>query len=119
MGFVRTGRAERRRDKRLGKYVLTLEFDGQFYSTTDWSLGGFGIEGYQGSLRPGNIVPVTIVLETGHQTYEETAAASIVRNDAAGQKLAASFNELGSNALDLLDGWQTGRLQGLAARKSA
>ena len=114
MSFVQTGRAERRRDKRLGKHAITLELDGQFYSTKDWSLGGFGVDGYQGSLQPGNLVPVTIFLETGHQTFELTALASIVRNDDAGQKLVAKFNELGSDAFDLLDGWQTGRLQRLA-----
>jgi hypothetical protein len=117
MSFVQTGMAERRKNKRVGKYVITLELDGQFYSTADWSLGGFGVDGYQGSLQPGNLVPVTIVLETGHQTYEQTALASIVRN--AGQKLAAKFNELGNDALDLLDGWQSGRLQRLDAQKFA
>ncbi len=119
MSFVQTGRAERRRHKRLGKHVITLELDGQFYSTMDWSLGGFSVDGYQGSLQPGNLVPVTIVLETGHQTYEQTVLACIVRNDDNGQKLAAKFNELGSETIDLLDGWQTGRLQRLAAKKSA
>jgi hypothetical protein len=119
MSFVQTVRAERRRDKRLGKHVLTLELDGQFYSTTDWSLGGFGLDGYQGSLQAGNLVPVTIVLETGHGTYEQTALASITRYEDDGHKLAAKFNELGSDAFDLLDAWQTGRLQRLDAKKSA
>ena len=119
MSVVQTGRAERRRHKRFGKHVITLELDGQFYSTMDWSLGGFSVDGYQGSLQPGNLVPVTIVLETGHQTYEQKVRACIVRNDDNGQKLAAKFNELGSETIDLLDGWQTGRLQRLAAKKSA
>ena len=119
MNFVQTRRAERRRDKRLAKHVLTLELDGQFYSTMDWSLGGFCVDGYQGSLQPGNLVPVTIVLETGYQTYEQTARASIIRNDDASQTLAAKFSQLGSDAFDLLDGWQTGRLQRLAAKTSA
>jgi hypothetical protein len=119
MKFVQAGRAERRRDTRLGNHVLTLELEGQFYSTTDWSLGGFGLDGYQGSLQPGTLVPVTFVLETGHQTYEQSALASIVRNDDAGQKLAAKFDKLGKDAYDLLDGWQAGRLQGQDAQKSA
>ena len=119
MNFVQTRRAERRRDKRLVQHVLTLELDGQFYSTMDWSLGGFGLDGYQGSLRPGSLVPVTFVLETGHRTYEQTAVASIVRNDDSRQKLAAKFDKLGNDAFDLLDGWQTGRLQRLDVQKSA
>ena len=101
MKFVQTGRAERRRDTRLGNHVLTLELEGQFYSTTDWSLGGFGLDGYQGSLQPGTLVPVTFVLETGHQ------------------KLAAKFDKLGRDAYDLLDGWQAGRLQEQDAQKFA
>lgn len=119
MVFVQTAITERRRDKRPGRHVLTLEFDGQFYSTMDWSLGGFGIDGYQGSAQPGNLVPVTIVLETGHATYEQTALASVIRNDDVEQKLAAKFSELGNDAFDLLDGWQTGRLQRADTRKSA
>ena len=111
MNIVQTVRVERRHDKRLGKHVLTLELDGQFYSTTDWSLGGFCVDGYQGALEPGADVPATIVLETGHRTYEQRVLTSVVRNDDPGQKLAAKFKELGSDAFDLLDAWQTGRLQ--------
>ena len=117
MDFVPTDCAERRRENYPGNNVITLELDGEFYSTMDWSLGGFDVDGYQGSLQPGNLVPVTIVLETGHQTYEQTAFVSIVLN--AGQKLAAKFNELGSDARDLLDDWQSGRLQRLGAPKFA
>ena len=119
MKIVRAKSAERRKDKRYGKYVITLELDGQFYSTRDWSLGGFGVDGYQGTLEPGNLVPVTIVLETGYQTYEQTALASVVRNDDAEEKLAAKFNDLGNDTLDMLEGWQTGRLQEAEILESA
>ena len=119
MNFVQTVRVEQRRDKRIGKYVLTLELDGQFYSTTDWSLGGFAIDGYRGSLQAGNQVAVTIVLETVRETFEQTVLTSVVRNDEEEQRLAVSFNELESDAFDLLEGWQSGRLQRLAAKKSA
>lgn len=119
MRFVQAMRAERRRDRRLGKNVITLELDGQFYSTRDWSLGGFGVDGYQGSLQPGDLAPVSIVLETGRQTYERTVLAGIVRNDDAAQTLGARFKELGDEAFDLLDGWQTGRLQRRAAQNHA
>ena len=119
MNVVQTGIVERRSNQRLGKYVLTLELDGQFYSTTDWSLGGFCIDGYKGDLEEGGIADVAIVLETGSQTFEETVRTSIVRIEEDEQRLAARFTELESEAFDLLDGWQTGRLQRLAARKSA
>jgi hypothetical protein len=109
MDFDRTESADRRGDKPHGKHVITLELDGEFYSTTDWSLGGFGVDGYQGRLKPGNLVPVTIVLETARETYEHTAFAKIVQN--AGQQLAAKFNELGADALDFLTEWQEGHLQ--------
>jgi len=96
MKIVRAKSAERRKDKRYGKYGITLELDGQFYSTKDWSLGGFGVDGYQGTLELSNLVPVTIVLETGDQTYGQTAIASIVRNADAEEKLAAKFSDLGN-----------------------
>ena len=119
MGFVSTGKSERRRDKRLNKYVITLELQGQFYSTRDWSIGGFLIDGYQGSLQPGNVVPVNIVLESCAQTFEQQTDVMVARIDNLDQKLAARFSDLSDEAFDLLDGWQTGRLQRQANKKTA
>jgi hypothetical protein len=119
MNFVQTVRVEQRRDKRLGRYILTLELDGHFYSTSDWSLGGFSIGGYKGTLTAGNIVPVTIVLETGQATYEQAVDICVVRNDEEQERLGARFSDLGSDAFDLLENWQSGRLQRLAAKKTA
>ena len=119
MKIVRAKSAERQRHPRHGKCVITPELDGQFYSTMDWSLGGFGVDGHEGTLEPGNLVPVTIALETGYQTSEKSATASIVRNKNAEQKLAAEFNDLGNETLDMLDSWQIGRLREFEAQKTA
>lgn len=106
------GNTDRRRDQRTCDRVITLELEGQFYSTLDWSLGGFLIEGYEGVLQPGNSAPISIILEDGGKTMEQAATASIVRivsTDFELQQLAAKFNDLSDNAFGLLEGWQTGR----------
>lgn len=116
MKIERTGIAERRRDKRLGVQLITLDFDGQFYSTRDWSLGGFLIEGYEGTLRPTDTIPVGIIVEDGSRTWETGALVSVVRTEDGGRRLAARFNGLDTPTFELLEGWQSGRLQRHEAR---
>jgi hypothetical protein len=116
MTIERTGIAERRRDRRLGVRLVTLDFDGQFYATRNWSLGGFLIDGYLGTLGPSETAPVAIIVEEGSRIWEQDALVSVVRTEDDGQRLAARFNGLASETFDLLDGWQTGRLQRHSAR---
>lgn len=116
MRIERTGMAERRRDRRLGIRLITVEFDGQFYATKNWSLGGFLIDGYAGTLQPAETAPVGIIVEDGRRTWERGALVSVVRTEDEGQRLAARFNGLDGATFDLLDGWQSGRLQRRAAR---
>lgn len=110
MNFIPPKTVERRRDKRLRNRVITLELEGEFYSTLDWSLGGFLIEGYDGDLEPGKLAPVSIILEEGSETVEQPATASIVRivrSDLELRQLAAQFSDLSDKAFELLEGWQS------------
>jgi hypothetical protein len=111
MAISRTGLGERRKNKRLYARMITVDFDGEFYATRDWSLGGFLIDGYDGALEPAQTVRVGIILEDGTRTYERAASASVVRTDRENQRLAAKFDAMDDDAVDLLDGWQSGRLR--------
>lgn len=122
MTSVQSENIDRRKDKRPGNRVITLELEGQFYSTLDWSLGGFMIEGYEGSLEPGKLSPVNIILEDGGDTIERTVTASvisIVRSNLELKQLAAQFNDLSDEAFDLLEGWQSRPSQRGAEKISA
>ena len=111
MTIARTGLGERRKNMRLYSRMITIDFDGEFYATRDWSLGGFLIDGYEGGLGPRDAVPVKVILEDGARTYEHAASASVVRTDRENQTLAARFDGLDEEAFDLLDGWQSGSLR--------
>ena len=111
MTIARTGSGERRKNKRLYSRMITVDFDGEFYATKDWSLGGFLIDGYEGALEPRQTVSVGIILEDGARTYEHAASVSVVRTDTDSQKLAARFEGLDEEVFDLHDGWQSGRLR--------
>ena len=111
MDIPRTGTGERRKNKRLGARMITIDFDGEFYATKDWSLGGFLIDGYEGQLVPKQTLPISLILEDGARTYEHAASVRVVRTDTANRKIAARFDGLDAEAFDLLDGWQSGRLR--------
>ena len=101
---------ERRRDQRTSERVITLELEGQFYSTLDWSLGGFLIEGYEGDLQPGHSAPISIILEDGVDTVEQPATASVVRivqSELELRQLAAKFDDLNDEVCGLLEDWQS------------
>jgi len=115
MNLIQAGNIDRRRDQRSSDRVITLELEGQFYSTLDWSLGGFLIEGYEGALEPGNSAPVSIILEDGSETIEQPATASIVRivqSDLELRQLAAKFDDLSDDTFGLLESWQSGNPAG-------
>ena len=122
MNFIQAGNIERRRDQRSSDRVITLELEGQFYSTLDWSLGGFLIEGYEGVLQPGTAAPISIILEDGADTIEHLATVSIIRvveSELQLRQLAAKFDDLSDDASGLLESWQSGLLAKLPRKATA
>ncbi|MBT5048054.1 MAG: PilZ domain-containing protein [Rhodospirillaceae bacterium] len=114
MNDLHTGETDRRRDIRTGDRILTLELEGQFYSTADWSLGGFMIDGYEDTLEPGNSAPVNIILEEDGHMVEQSVTAKIVRlvpGELNLRQLAAQFSDLSDTVIELLEGWQSGGLR--------
>ena len=111
MIYSQTGNIDGSQERHTSYRVITLELEGQFYSTADWSLGGFLIDGYEGALQPGSSTPVSIILEDGSETVEHPATASIVRivrSDLDLCQLAAKFDDLSDITSGLLENWQSG-----------
>lgn len=50
--------SNRRRHGRVTRVALAVRFDGQVYVTTNWSMGGFLIDDYDGRLTTGALVTV-------------------------------------------------------------
>lgn len=111
MWSVHTKVEDARRDKRIDAISLEIELEERFYTTVDWSLGGFLIEGYEGRRRPGEIITIGITVKVGEDTYEHAARAGVVRFVPGKNQLAARFLRLDPATVNTLEGHMTGRLR--------
>jgi predicted component of type VI protein secretion system len=119
MKIVGTQVSNRRRDRRVSTVPIAIELEGKVYTSLDWSLGGFLIEGYDGKRRPGQEVTVGIQVVAGETELNHVARAEIVRVDLGTNQLAANFTALDNATLNTLEGWLTGRLRRQALRQKA
>lgn len=111
MWSVHTKVEDARRDRRIDAISLEIELEEQFFTTVDWSLGGFLIEGYEGRRRPGEVVTIGITVKVGEETYEHAARAGVVRFVPDKNQLAARFLRLDPATVNTLEGHMTGRLR--------
>ena len=111
MWSVRTKVDDARRDRRVNMISIEIELEEQFYTTIDWSLGGFLIEGYEGRRRPVDVVTIGITVKVGEETYEHAARAGVVRFVPGKNQLAARFLRLDAATVNTLEGHMTGRLR--------
>ena len=107
---------ERRRNARPKLPPIRLKFGGEPYKTTEWTLGGFMVEGYIGKHSVGSTIAVDIYIDIDRDTIHHTVYAEIARIDRYDRKLAAQFVELDPDVLDDLESWMTGRLRRRLAR---
>ncbi len=111
MKIVGTEVSDSRRNKRVDTIAIEIEIEDTTYTTLDWSLGGFLVDGYQGNHQSGDEIIVGISVTVGDKEYCHVARAEIIRIEAASNQLAANFLELDNATVDTLDGWMTGRLR--------
>lgn len=116
MKIVGTEVSDSRRDKRVDTIAIEIEIEDTIYTTLDWSLGGFLVDGYQGDQQPGDEIIVGISVTVGDKEYCHVARAEIIRIEAASNQLAANFMGLDSATIGTLEGWMTGRLRRQAQR---
>ena len=110
IGFEQT---ERRRNRRSALPQIEIEFGGDSYITSNWSLGGFLVEPYSGKHKTGDDLDVSIVVRVNDKEFRHRAEAKVVWRRRAQRQLAAHFHGLPTAAVDTLDGLITGRLRRL------
>jgi hypothetical protein len=111
--------SNRRRDQRISVMPIQIELDGETYTSLDWSLGGFLIEGYEGQRRPGEEMMVGLQVIAQGVEFNHVARAEVVRIDPHGNQFAANFVALDNATLDTLEGWLTGKLRRKNRHKEA
>ena len=109
---------ERRRNSRPKLPPIRLRFGGEPYKTTEWTLGGFMVDGYIDKHSVGSIISVDIFIDVGKKTIKHSLFAEVARVDTSERKLAAQFVDLEPEVLDILESWMTGRLRRQLARAS-
>jgi len=93
---------ERRLRERISDAELAVAFKGDTHTTANWSLGGFIIEGYRGSLTPGALFAIDAVGKAGGQMTKVKVRARVVRSDSAKNSLAVNFLDLDGRAYGVL-----------------
>ena len=109
---------ERRRNSRPKLPPIRLKFGGEPYTTTEWTLGGFMVDGYIADHSVGSTIAVDLFIDIDKQTIQHSVYAEIARIDRNERKLAAEFIELEGEVLDFLESWMTGRLRRQLAAKA-
>ena len=107
---------ERRRDSRPKLPPIRLKFGGEPYKTTEWTLGGFMVDGYIDTHSVGSTIAVDLFIEIGKETIKHSVYAEVARIDRHERQLAAQFVDLDPEVLDFLESWMTGRLRRQMAR---
>jgi hypothetical protein len=110
------GKLSRRRDQRLRHMPLTVELEDAFYTTVDWSLGGFRIAGYDGKLAVDNDARVMVTGEIAGKLMGGSARVKVVRLGPEPGELAAAFVELHDDTWDHLEQLSLRRLRLRPAR---
>jgi hypothetical protein len=104
MRFVRTSfdRNEVRQDRRYPVPPIVVAIDGIEYSTINWSLGGFLLNGFYKPAATGQTISGTLCLVDRPETVEFTG--TVIRTDTPDRgNLAVRFDDLGERGLTILD----------------
>lgn len=106
--------AQQRRNQRIVVPVIRLTFDGRIYQSVDWSLGGFLIEPYVGTMLTDREFTVDGIGPGDGDLIKLPIRARVVRNSRG--RLAASFVDLSDNAFEILEALMMRRRKYLAAK---
>ena len=94
---------DRRRDRRVMMPPIQIEIAGEEFTTVDWSLGGFLAGPYDGDLKKGDRVRVTIIATVRGELRRHAAGAEVIRDGKDDGLLAAKFDRLDEHAIDTLE----------------
>ncbi len=104
---------ERRRHKRAKTSALVLAIGGREYSTTNLSIGGSLVEGYDGPLTAGALLSVDGIGSSGEKLTKVEIRARVNRADPEARQLALTFLELDTGAYEILQNAMAKRIEGL------
>ena len=94
---------DRRRDRRVVMPPIQIEIAGEEFTTVDWSLGGFLAGSYDGDLKKGDGVRVTIIATVRGELRRHATGVEVVRDGKKDGYLAARFDGLDEHAIDMLE----------------
>ncbi|MCW8915997.1 MAG: hypothetical protein OQK24_09115 [Magnetovibrio sp.] len=92
--------AERRKHARHGRMGLIVRVGGLKYEVSNWSMGGFLLEEYDGSLSTGALVTVEEIGCAKTQMYQVQIPARVVRLD--DRTMAVNYLSLDIQAYEFL-----------------
>jgi len=110
---------ERRRHERFTAPAVTLAFNGGRHTTESWSLGGFVVDGYQGTLSAGALISVEGICTPGSEMTPIEVRARVVRIDRNERRLVVSFLDLDGRAYSVLQDLMAERMRVLQDQRSA
>lgn len=93
---------DRRRHRRFSQPALCLSLEGRTYDAHDWSLGGFVIDDYAGTLSPGSLFVVEAIGKDAAALTSVSIRSRVVRTSADRRQLTASFLVIDPPAFALL-----------------
>jgi hypothetical protein len=99
--YLKAPYREKRKDRRILFPPLVIVLDGASYRTTNWSFGGFLIEGHPGAAYAayGDTIAGTIGWEATHFPF----TATIRHANADPAEIGVSFHEIADETLAFLD----------------
>lgn len=104
---------ERRRQKRLKSRDIAIKIDGRKYNTTNLSIGGALIGGYDGPMSAGALLTVTGIGPAGGRMKKVTIRARVNRAEPESAQLALSFHGLDAGAYEILQNAMAEKLEAL------
>ncbi|MDA1089193.1 MAG: PilZ domain-containing protein [Proteobacteria bacterium] len=109
--------SERRLNKRSKAQELELSIEGNSYATTNLSIGGSMVEGYDGALSAGALLSVKGIGSSGGKLTKVDIRARVNRANPEARQLALTFLELDTGAYEILQNFMAIRIQGLKPPK--
>jgi len=91
---------DRRKHPRAGRMGLVVRMEGETYEVSNWSMGGFLLDDYQGRLTPGALVTVGGIGCHISDMHDVELPARVVRTDDG--IIAVTYLGLDAKAYDFL-----------------
>lgn len=104
---------ERRQHNRVEELELVVRLDGKTYKTVNWSMGGFLLDDFDGSLATGALVTVAGLGRDPKNIHKVDLPARVVRSSE--RVMAVNYLSLDSEAYAFLQGImsETGKMRSL------